>query len=69
MFWGITTPSTSLWILGSWNQKYGANPLVRYFWAHKEKMTGNNQHGFTTAKLHLTNSAACYDKMSRLVQP
>lgn len=44
MIRGITSQSTSLWFPGGWDEKYGANPLVRHFWAHKENVIGNSQH-------------------------
>lgn len=47
---GITNQPTSLWFLGCWDQKHRVSPLVRHFWAQKEKVIGNSQHGFTRAK-------------------
>jgi len=65
--WGIKGKSTSLGFLGGWDQNYRATPLVRHFWAHKEKVIGS-QYGFTRGKSCQTNTTACYDKMTGLVE-
>ncbi|KAK4832782.1 LOW QUALITY PROTEIN: hypothetical protein QYF61_025650 [Mycteria americana] len=55
---------TVSWEAGTKNMEQ----ILLHFWAHKEKVIGNSQHGFTRGKSCLTNPAACYDKMTGLVE-